>query len=116
MELNEAYLSLLKEPSLQDIGPNPTRFKLRRLIELEKGEATWLRVWTSSSNSFEVPVMLGRSVADLKLSIQNFGDKKVHWKYVWKHYDLVLGDIQLREGEALADQGVANEVWIIRRK
>ncbi|KAL1915135.1 uncharacterized protein VTP21DRAFT_7616 [Calcarisporiella thermophila] len=103
--LSALFHSLLQDPLLSDLPPDPTLQEIDHLIALEQGAAVRISILRGSLAPLSVIVHQSATVAELKQLVQtaatraNQGSKrKINWRYIWNRYCLVF------EGQKLAGE------------
>ncbi|OZJ04324.1 hypothetical protein BZG36_03152 [Bifiguratus adelaidae] len=117
MEEEEEHLkrvidSLLEDVSLQDIDRTTTLEELNLLIAHEQGQAFRVTIDRGVFGQVELLVHQADTLKTIKRRFQGRVDaathKPVHWKHVWRTYDLQLAGKILRDDTQAASAMALN--------
>jgi len=103
-QTKEIHKILLQDPLLKDVPPSADSETISRYIGHESGRAVaiYLVKFTGERIPFFItPETTLRTLKkDIKAVIsakeeKNMGNRKISWKYVWKNYCLMFGNLRL---------------------
>jgi hypothetical protein len=109
------------DPLLSDINCHPSKISFSKLNPLKQEKFIFISIRRFDNSLINVSVPEEARVFQLKKSIkENFSNKKINWKYIWKKYTLATSDHQqlINNNQKIKHYGVFNnsELFFVRRR
>jgi hypothetical protein len=109
------------DPLLSDINCHPSKISFLKLNQLEQKPFISISIRRFDNSLINVYVSEEARVFQLKRSIkENFLNKKINWKNIWKRYTLATYDHQqlINDNQKIKNYGVVNnsELSFVRRR
>jgi hypothetical protein len=130
MSSHEQFISYLysrlstiitSDPLFSDIHCHPSQISISKINQIDQSPLIQITIRRFDNSLINVDISEEARVFQLKRIIkQQFSDKNLNWKSIWKRYTLVTFDHQqlINDNRRIKDYGVINntELSFIRRR
>ncbi|UJR16544.1 hypothetical protein I4U23_003444 [Adineta vaga] len=109
------------DPFFSDIHCHPSKISFPKFNQFQQGSLILISIRRFDDSLIQIHVSEDARVFQLKKVLkENFSDKKINWKIIWKKYILSTNDQQqlMNNNRRIKDYGVSNncELFFVRRR